>query len=318
MVGTDPFTDIAVLKIDAVDLPYLYFADSDQTKIGQWVLAIGNPFNLNSTVTAGIISAKSRDLNKNDQKNQSFIQTDAAVNMGNSGGALVNTRGELIGINTAISTLSGGFEGYSFAVPSNIAQKVFEDLVEYGSIQKGLLGIRGGAITPEFIAQENLTETEGVYISSISKGMGADLAGLKTGDVIQAVDGKKIREFSDLTGYLESKRPGDKVEVTYSRDGRVKAANVLLKKLNIGYLGDMSMENLSEKELKEMSLDHGVRVIDSGRYLARRIETGNIITQINDTPIHSIEDVNAIELRDIEFLEYRNNQGEIRQLVFGY
>ena len=318
LVGTDPFTDIAVLKIDAVDLPYLYFADSDQTKIGQWVLAIGNPFNLNSTVTAGIISAKSRDLNKNDQKNQSFIQTDAAVNMGNSGGALVNTRGELIGINTAISTLSGGFEGYSFAVPSNIAQKVFEDLVEYGSIQKGLLGIRGGAITPEFIAQENLTETEGVYISSISKGMGADLAGLKTGDVIQAVDGKKIREFSDLTGYLESKRPGDKVEVTYSRDGRVKTANVLLKKLNIGYLGDMSMENLSEKELKEMSLDHGVRVIDSGRYLSRRIEAGNIITQINDTPIHSIEDVNAIELRDIEFLEYRNNQGEIRQLVFGY
>ena len=148
--------------------------------------------------------------------------------------------------------------------------------------------------------------------------MGADLAGLKTGDVIQAVDGKKIREFSDLTGYLESKRPGDKVEVTYSRDGRVKTANVLLKKLNIGYLGDMSMENLSEKELKEMSLDHGVRVIDSGRYLSRRIEAGNIITQINDTPIHSIEDVNAIELRDIEFLEYRNNQGEIRQLVFGY
>lgn len=319
LVGTDPFTDIAVLKIDATEnLPYLYFADSDQTKIGQWVLAIGNPFNLNSTVTAGIISAKSRDLNKNDQKNQSFIQTDAAVNMGNSGGALVNTHGELIGINTAISTLSGGFEGYSFAVPSNIAQKVFEDLVEFGSIQKGLLGIRGGAITPEFIEQENLTETEGVYISSVSKGMGADLAGLETGDVIQAVDGKKIREFSDLTGYLESKRPGDVVEVTYSRAGNTKKVTVVLKKLNIGYLGDMSMENLSAAELKQMDLDHGVRVVDSGSYLSRRIQEGNIITQINDITIHSIEDVNAIEIRDLEFIEYRNNEGEIRQLVFGY
>ena len=318
LIGTDPFTDIAVLKIEASALPYLYFADSDQTKIGQWVLAIGNPFNLNSTVTAGIISAKSRDLNKNDQKNQSFIQTDAAVNMGNSGGALINTRGELIGINTAISTLSGGFEGYSFAVPSNIAQKVFEDLVEYGSIQKGLLGIRGGAITPEFIAQENLNETEGVYISSISRGMGADLAGLEKGDVIQAVDGKKIREFSDLTGYLESKRPGETVDVTYSRNGNTQTVKVELKKLNIGYLGDLSVENLSEAELKQLNLDHGVRVIDSGSYLSRRIETGNIITQINDTEIHSIDDVNAIVIREIEFIEYRNNAGEIRQLIFGY
>ncbi len=318
LIGTDPFTDIAVLKIEASALPYLYFADSDQTKIGQWVLAIGNPFNLNSTVTAGIISAKSRDLNKNDQKNQSFIQTDAAVNMGNSGGALINTRGELIGINTAISTLSGGFEGYSFAVPSNIAQKVFEDLVEYGSIQKGLLGIRGGAITPEFIAQENLNETEGVYISSVSRGMGADLAGLEKGDVIQAVDGKKIREFSDLTGYLESKRPGETVDVTYSRNGNTQTVKVELKKLNIGYLGDLSVENLSEAELKQLNLDHGVRVIDSGSYLSRRIETGNIITQINDTEIHSIDDVNAIVIREIEFIEYRNNAGEIRQLIFGY
>lgn len=318
LIGTDPFTDIAVLKIEAAALPYLYFADSDQTKIGEWVLAIGNPFNLNSTVTAGIISAKSRDLNKNDQKNQSFIQTDAAVNMGNSGGALINTRGELIGINTAISTLSGGFEGYSFAVPSNIAKKVFEDLIEYGSIQKGLLGIRGGAITPEFLAEEKITETEGVYISSVSKGMGADLAGLETGDIIQAVNGKKIREFSDLTGYLESKRPGDTVEITFSRDGTTRTVNVVLKKLNIGYLGDMSMENISPSELKKMNLEHGVRVTNSGSYLSRRIEVGNVITQINEIPIHSIEDINTIEIQEIEYLEYRNNAGEIRQLIFGY
>ena len=180
LVATDPATDIAVLKIDTdKPLPYLYFADSNQTRIGEWVLAIGNPFNLNSTVTAGIISAKSRDLNDRDSKNQSYIQTDAAVNMGNSGGALVNTSGELIGINTAITSMSGGFEGYSFAIPSNIARKVFEDLVEFGSVKKGLIGIFGTPVTPDLVDSENLSLLEGVYIREVQKGMGAEKAGLR-------------------------------------------------------------------------------------------------------------------------------------------
>ena len=222
LIGTDPYTDIAVLKIKSQDkLPYLYFGDSDTTQIGEWVLAIGNPFNLNSTVTAGIISAKARDLNARDDKNQSFLQTDAAVNRGNSGGALVNTQGELIGINTAITTFSGGFEGYSFAVPSNIARKVFEDLIEYGSTQKGLLGVQGNAISPEFkerFDELNLTVNEGFYVGSIIPGMGAAKAGIQEGDVILSVDQVKIKQFSDLTGYLESKRPNDVVNVVLFRN----------------------------------------------------------------------------------------------------
>ena len=199
LIGTDPYTDIAVLKIETQKLlPYLYFANSDNTKIGEWVLAIGNPFNLNSTVTAGIISAKSRDLNKLDRRNQSFIQTDAAVNQGNSGGALVNLNGELIGINTAITTISGGFEGYSFAVPSNIAKKVFEDIIEFGTNQKGMLGVQGFAISPEFekfIQENNITQSEGFYVSKVLENMGASNAGIKEGDILISVDQIKIKKF---------------------------------------------------------------------------------------------------------------------------
>ena len=231
IIGFDEVTDIAVLKIDSnIKLDYIFFGDSDSTLIGEWVLAVGNPYNLNSTVTAGIVSSKSRDLNEYDQKNQSFIQTDAAVNFGNSGGALVNIQGELIGINTLIQSMTGGYVGYSFAVPSNTVRKIFEDIIEYGDVQKGLLGVRGVALKSSYSRQLNINETEGFYIDEIEKGFGAGSAGLTKGDIIKSVDGFKINRFSDLSGYLSSKRPGDKVEVNYVRDGKLKTAIVTLKK----------------------------------------------------------------------------------------
>ena len=231
IIGFDEIYDIAVLKIDSDKrLNYLFFGDSDSTLIGEWVLAVGNPYNLNSTVTAGIISSKSRDLNEYDQKNQSFIQTDAAVNFGNSGGALVNIEGELIGINTLIQSMTGGYVGYSFAVPSNTVRKIFEDLLEYGDVQKGLLGVRGVALNSPYSRQLNISETEGFYIDEIEEGFGADSAGLKRGDIIKSIDGFKINRFSDLSGYLSSKRPGDKVEVIYVRDNKSKTTIVVLKK----------------------------------------------------------------------------------------
>jgi len=233
IIGFDEVYDIAVLKIVSdKSLDYIFFGDSDSTLIGEWVLAVGNPYNLNSTVTAGIISSKSRDLNEYDQKNQSFIQTDAAVNFGNSGGALVNIKGELIGINTLIQSMTGGYVGYSFAVPSNTVRKIFEDLIEYGDVQKGLLGVRGVALNSPYSRQLNISETEGFYIDEIELGFGADSAGLKRGDIIKSIDGFKINRFSDLSGYLSSKRPGDKVEVKYVRDNKSKTAIVILKKSN--------------------------------------------------------------------------------------
>ena len=231
IIGFDEVTDIAVLKIKSnINLDYIFFGDSDSTLIGEWVLAVGNPYNLNSTVTAGIVSSKSRDLNEYDQKNQSFIQTDAAVNFGNSGGALVNIQGELIGINTLIQSMTGGYVGYSFAVPSNTVRKIFEDIIEYGDVQKGLLGVRGVALKSSYSRQLNIDETEGFYIDEIEEGFGADTAGLTRGDIIKSIDGFKINRFSDLSGYLSSKRPGDKVEVNYVREGKLKTAIVILKK----------------------------------------------------------------------------------------
>ena len=231
IIGFDEDNDIAVLKIDTdSNLDYIFFGDSDSTLIGEWVLAVGNPYNLNSTVTAGIISSKSRDLNEFDQKNQSFIQTDAAVNFGNSGGALVNIQGELIGINTLIQSMTGGYVGYSFAVPSNTVRKIFEDILEYGDVQKGLLGVRGVALRSSYSKQLKIDETEGFYIDVIEPGFGADNAGLQKGDIIKSVDDVKINRFSDLSGYLSSKRPGDRVSVKYIRDKQLITVSVTLKK----------------------------------------------------------------------------------------
>ena len=233
IVGSDEVTDVAVLKIDSNEkFEYILFGDSENSQIGEWVLAVGNPYNLNSTVTAGIISSKSRDLNEYDQINQSFIQTDAAVNVGNSGGALVNINGELIGINTAIQSMTGGFVGYSFAIPSDIVRKIFEDILEYGDVQKGLLGVRGIALKSSYSRQLNLTDTEGFYIDIIEPGFGADLAGLKRGDIIKEIDGIKINKFSDLSGHLSTKRPGDKVNVIYSRENELNRTTVTLKKVD--------------------------------------------------------------------------------------
>ena len=231
IIGYDEVYDIAVLKINSdLNLDYVFFGDSDSTLVGEWVLAVGNPYNLNSTVTAGIISSKSRDLNEYDQKNQSFIQTDAAVNFGNSGGALVNIKGELIGINTLIQSMTGGYVGYSFAVPSNTVRKIFEDILEYGDVQKGLLGVRGVALNSPYSKQLNINETEGFYIDEIESGYGADSAGLIRGDIIKSIDGFKINRFSDLSGYLSSKRPGDKVSVKFVRDEKLQTAEITLKK----------------------------------------------------------------------------------------
>src|SRR5690606_20965003 len=232
LIGTDSKTDIALLKIDAEEeLPYTTFADSDQARIGEWVLAVGNPFNLNSTVTAGIISAKSRDLSG--QNYQSFIQTDAAVNPGNSGGALVNANGELIGINTAITSQTGSYIGYSFAVPSNIARKVVLDIMEYGNVQNGILGVSVAELNSKTAKDLEIHETEGVYVSAVEDESGAKKAGITEGDIIKQIDNVRISKFSDLSGYINTKRPNDVVQVTVLRNGKEQMIPVTLSKSEI-------------------------------------------------------------------------------------
>jgi Do/DeqQ family serine protease len=319
IIGSDPNTDLAVLKIKTKEsLPFIPFGDSEIARIGEWVLAVGNPFNLNSTVTAGIISAKSRDLNDMDGKNQSFIQTDAAVNVGNSGGALVNTDGELIGINTAISSITGGFVGYSFAVPSNIVRKVFEDLIEYGNVQKGLLGVAGSALNTELAEKFEVDETQGFLIGEVFEGMGAYQAGLKTGDIIKKVDGVKINTFSDLTGYLTTKRPDEKVEVYYNRDGNDKKITVTLKKTNtVQFLG-MSVKNLNQEQKEYFDLDQGVIINDlNNRRLYRYgIDEGFVILEINNKKIEEVADVEAIDLKSLNSLLFLKPNGERERIIF--
>ena len=320
LVGTDPYTDIAVLKIQTKkSLPYLYFGDSDNSKIGEWVLAIGNPFNLNSTVTAGIISAKSRDLNKLDRRNQSFIQTDAAVNQGNSGGALVNLDGELIGINTAITTISGGFEGYSFAVPSNIARKVFEDIVEFGTNQKGMLGVQGFAISPEFdkfINENNIKQSEGFYVSKVLENMGAYNAGIKEGDILVSVDDIKIRKFSDLTGYLESKRPGDIVMVGFFRNEVKKSLTIKLEKTKTVEFLNMTLSNLTKKEKEDLKIKNGIRILESGEFLNGQVENNSILIDVNGNPIDAVDQILQIEPESVRWITYINPNGEKIRLRF--
>ncbi len=317
LIGTDAYTDIAVLKIESEDkLPYLFFGNSDNTRVGEWVLAVGNPFNLNSTVTAGIISAKSRDLNLRDRKNQSFIQTDAAVNMGNSGGALVNTQGELVGINTAISTFSGGFEGYSFAVPSNIARKVLEDLIEFGTTQKGILGVQGVAISPEVNQEMKLKQNEGFYVSEVVEGMGAAEAGIQNGDIILEVDQVKIKAFSDLTGYLESKRPGDIVKLSYVREDKTYTVDVELKKSNFTELLRMTLRAMTSKEKTDFGIKEGIVIENTGPYFQNQIEAGSLLIEINGNRIKTIDDLNQIDPSNIDWITYINPNGEKIRLRF--
>ena len=277
LIGTDPKTDIALIKIKTKkNLPYVSFGDSNQVKIGEWVLAVGNPFNLTSTVTAGIISAKARDLNEFDGNPQSFIQTDAAVNRGNSGGALVNTRGELIGIITAITSETGSYVGYAFAVPSNIARKVIEDIMEYGYVQRGILGIQGGSLNSKIANYLGIDETEGVYVDRIEKGSGADKSGIKKGDIIMGIDGIKIGKFSDLVGYLGSKHPNDVVQVTLLRDGNKKVIPVTLVKFEFFEIEDLGLEikNSTQSELLERGVTYGVKVT---RILNKDMEQYNLV-----------------------------------------
>ena len=319
IIGSDPATDLAVLKIKTNEsLPFIPFGDSESARIGEWVLAVGNPFNLNSTVTAGIISAKSRDLNERDSKNQSFIQTDAAVNMGNSGGALVNTNGELIGINTAISSITGGFVGYSFAVPSNIVRKVFEDLIEYGNVQKGLLGVSGSALNAELAEKFDIMETQGFLISEVIEGMGASEAGLKSGDIVKKVDDVKINTFSDLTGYLSTKRPGEKVQVTFSRDNYENKITVTLKKTNTTQFLGMYLKNINSEQKEYFGLDHGVIVKElvNRRLYGYGIDEGFVLLEINNIKIKDVSDVDAFDFNDLSSILFLKPDGERERIIF--
>ncbi len=290
LIGSDPNTDIALIKIDAdISLPYLAFGDSDNTKVGEWVLAVGNPFNLTSTVTAGIVSAKARALGGVDQ---SFIQTDAAVNPGNSGGALVNTNGDLIGINTAITSQTGSYVGYSFAVPSNIAKKVIEDILEFGNVQKGLLGITAPSLRTPYAIENGINEIEGVYVDGVEEGSGADDAQLSSGDIIKQVDEIRVRKFADLTGYLSTKRPGDIVQVTIERDGDVLEVPVTLKKLQRLELPVMGLEvkNLSEKDKKLYKTEKGVKVTGVPETYREYDLEGKVILEVNGETIDDIQE----------------------------
>jgi len=321
VIGTDPDTDIAVLKINAdKKLPYVFFGNSDATRIGEWVLAVGNPFNLNSTVTAGIISAKSRDLNKKDGVNESYIQTDAAVNRGNSGGALVNTRGELIGINTAITSVSGGFVGYSFAVPSNVARKVFEDLIEYGDVQRGLLGVMGQALDAQYADRFEVDETEGFYITDLEEGLGAALAGIQPGDIIKSVDGIVINKFADLSGYLASKRPGEKVSVIFKRNGEERKVDVRLEKINRAIFFYMEIRELTEEQKEQYDTKEGLYIsnMNNRRLYQSGIDNGYLILEVNGQKVNKLSDVKGYDLGDLESILFLNPSGEKEKVILQY
>ncbi|MEL0456842.1 trypsin-like peptidase domain-containing protein [Flavobacteriaceae bacterium SZ-1-7] len=297
IIGSDAKTDIALLKIDAdEDLPYVTFADSDNAKIGEWVLAVGNPFNLTSTVTAGIISAKSRNLDPSGKYTQSFIQTDAAVNPGNSGGALVNTKGELVGINTAISSQTGSYIGYSFAVPSNIARRVIEDIMEYGNVQNGILGITGGALNSKIADELGINDTEGIYVDSVVEDSGAEKAGIQKGDIIKEIDYIKVSKFADLTGHIGARRAGDVVNLTLSKDGELRTVAVTLTRnetITLPLVG--RVKNAKKEDLKKVKASNGVKIIELNNeyesyWKKNGVEEGSIITSINDVKINSVDD----------------------------
>ncbi len=320
LVGTDPTTDIALLKIEEKGLPYLNFANSDNVEVGQWVLAVGNPMGLNSTVTAGIVSAKGRSIDLLSQQSktpiESFIQTDAAINPGNSGGALVNTLGELVGINAAISSKTGYYEGYGFAVPANLARKVVEDIKKFGLVQRGFLGV-----VPLDLADErqvaaynqqkktNLKAGQGVYLVEVAAKGGAEDAGLRTGDIINKVDNVAISSYYDLSFAVGSKRPGDKVAVTYTRNGKVNTTNVTLKDQSGGTSfrskADLTVtekigaefEPLSDRFKTDYGLNSGVvaKNVQDGSEMAKIGLVDNyIVIEINGKPVNSQKDVEKI------------------------
>jgi Do/DeqQ family serine protease len=308
IVGVDESSDIALLKIDKEDLSYLPFGDSDNLRVGEWVLAVGNPFNLTSTVTAGIVSAKARDINimNNNKRIESFIQTDAAVNPGNSGGALVDTRGNLVGINTAISSQTGSYIGYSFAVPSNIARKVIEDILEFGNVQRAYLGINYEELNSEKASEFGVMTTEGVLITRVLEQGAAQEAGLLQNDVIVKMDDVKISNFSDLQGFLGSKRPGDLVKATVLRNDESKVIPVRLRNQFGKYEFESSdfssyfigeLEPISKSDANRFNIDYGVKIVNlKNRSIEETYGVGNgdIILSVEDKKVSSAYEVDQL------------------------
>jgi serine protease Do len=312
VISTDPSTDIAVIQIKANSLPFLTFGDSDGIRVGEWVLAVGNPFNLESTVTAGIISAKGRqniiDREKDVNPLESFIQTDAAVNPGNSGGALVNLKGELIGINTAIYSRTGQFAGYSFAVPVGIVKKVAADLIKYGNVQRGYLGVSIQEVNSKLVEEKDLKVNDGVYVGGLPAGSTAKEAGIKVNDVIIKIDGVPTSSQSKLMELVGRKRPGETVVVTVNRDGAVKDFNVVLKNkdgntnivkgetnssISSEYLG-VKLSNLTENDKAKYRVQGGAKITEvdpNGRFGYQGFDKGFVITKIDDKAVTDAKEV---------------------------
>lgn len=314
IIGTDPNTDLALIKINGKSLPTLPVGDSDNLKVGEWVLAVGNPYNLSSTVTAGIVSAKARSMGgegSNGPQISSFIQTDAAINPGNSGGALVNAKGELVGINAMLYSQTGSYSGYGFAIPTTIMNKVVDDLKQYGTVQRAVLGIRGGDVLNYINAQKDankevdLGTNEGVYIAEVSDGSSASAAGIVKGDVIIEADGKKITKMSELQELLSKKRPGEKVTLTYLHNKAKRSKTVTLmnaqgntkviKTADLDMLG-ASFRPVTEQQKKEFDLSFGLEVTKVGKGAIKDsgIEQGFIMQYANDTPLKSISDLQEL------------------------
>ena len=312
IIGTDPTTDLALIKVDASDLDYLVFGDSDQVRIGEWVLAVGNPFNLTSTVTAGIVSAKARNLSILGEGTsvESFIQTDAAVNPGNSGGALVNTKGELVGINAAIASHTGSYEGYSFAIPSNIVRKVVDDLLLYGTTQRGYLGVQIAELTQELAEKEGLENIEGVYVAEVTEGGAAKMAGLKAGDVITNINGKKVNSTTQLRENVGQYRPGDQVDVEVNRHGSHhhytltllnEAGNVDVVKSGDSFYNaefGLMLQSVNQNEMNRLNIRNGLKIVEirEGRFMNSGVPVDFVITKVNGYAVSNKTDLeNALK-----------------------
>ena len=309
IIGTDKTTDLALIKIDGKNLPAITIANSEDIKVGEWVLAVGNPFNLTNTVTAGIVSAKGRSLYQNGV--ESFIQTDAAINPGNSGGALVNTRGELIGINAMLYSQTGSFSGYGFAIPTSIMNKVVDDLKKYGTVQRAVIGIQGSDVKNYVDAQKDqgkdidLGTMEGIYVAKVTEESAAEEAGLKECDVITAIDGKEVNKMADLQEYLAKKRPGDKVSISYLRDKKKSTKTVTLKneqgntqvvkKADLDVLGG-NFRAITDNQKQQFNIGYGLEVlkVNAGKLKNAGITKGFIIQRVNDSAIKTIDDLQNV------------------------
>ena len=309
IIGTDKTTDLALIKIEGKNFPAITIANSENIKVGEWVLAVGNPFNLTNTVTAGIVSAKGRSLYQNGV--ESFIQTDAAINPGNSGGALVNTRGELIGINAMLYSQTGSFSGYGFAIPTSIMNKVVDDLKKYGTVQRAVIGIQGSDVKNYVDAQKDqgkdvdLGTMEGIYVAKVIEESAAEEAGLKEGDVITAIDGKEVNKMADLQECLAKKRPGDKVSISYLRDKKKATKTVTLKneqgntqvvkKADLDVLGG-NFRAITDTQKQQFNIGYGLEVIkvNTGKLKNAGITKGFIIQRVNDSAIKTIDDLQNV------------------------